>query len=140
MHTQPGDLEKAGQTLAQLRADKGWSQARLAAEAGCSIDQVKFYETGQRRDGQKFRAKPEVVATLANALGGGYREMVLKAYDLPVIPIPEDTIDLSGAERDQIAAALELLLAKIRVSDSHLILLPAVGLPTQSDPLLASGF
>lgn len=107
------DPVEAGQQLRQLRIDRGWTATEFAAAAGCSTDQVKIYEEAKRKDKKTFAPKPEMVTKFANALGGGYRQLVLKAYGLPVIEVPQ-VIDL-----DQVAQALDHLHEALGLPESR---------------------
>lgn len=74
------NMAEAGLALKELREAKGWSQVRLAKEAGMSDSAIRNYERGARHDGKPFEIRPSHLRRLADAFGypDGYE--ILRNY------------------------------------------------------------
>jgi len=67
-----------GREIKRLREAKGWSQTRLAAEAGMSVSGISMIENGHRN------LSTTTLAKLAEALGVGVRDL----FPLDQAPLP----------------------------------------------------
>lgn len=69
MRVRDGSLEELGRRVRALRRAKGWTQERLAKEAGVSRDSLMKLEGGVREP------RPSTVRKVAEALDAGGREL-----------------------------------------------------------------
>lgn len=67
--------------LAKWRAEKQWTQARLAAVLGCNISSVHRYESGHRIP------EPATMALIFTVTGGAVEPNDF--YELPALPVPQ---------------------------------------------------
>jgi len=68
-----------GREVKRLREAKGWSQTKLAAEAGMSVSGISMIENGHRN------LSTTTLAKLAEALGVGVRDL----FPLAQVPLPD---------------------------------------------------
>lgn len=93
------ELRKVGDRIRDARLARGWSQARLAREAGVSENTVLNAETGKRK------TQGEKVEAILDALG-------------LASPSDDAVLDISGATAD-VRAFLRVAVPRIARMDEH---------------------
>jgi transcriptional regulator with XRE-family HTH domain len=95
-------MSNVGQEIRRLREAKGWSQPKLAVEAGVAVSGVSQIENGRRNPNSSTLAK------LARAFGVEIADLFPKGQPrLPETPSIEDILEQAGVETRWVGMADE---------------------------------
>ena len=104
-----------GQVIRSLRIDKGWSQEKLALDAGMGTSYVSRIERGERR------LPTSRLDAIAAALGTSATAVYAMAEGLPIPQADSDQTDKSTADHSPEAVELRTTFRKLSLPSRRLV-------------------
>jgi len=104
-----------GQVIRSLREEKGWSQEKLAFDAGMTTSHVSRVERGERR------LPTSRLEALAAALGTSVTTVYAMVEGLPIPKIDADLIETGALDHTPEAAELRNIFRKLSPPSQRLL-------------------
>lgn len=104
-----------GQVIRSLRENKGWSQEKLALDAGMTTSHVSRIERGERR------LPTSRLDALAAALGTSATSVYAMSEGLPLSPADTDPLDTCTVDHTPEAVELRKTFRKLPLASRRLV-------------------